>query len=91
MVYESLEPFDGQRIELYLAQIAHILANAHRGPKSPPIPFDQCLFKFGEQRRELTTEEKRQRFMSALSKEGGGKRGAKDRNRKPAGSLNRDH
>lgn len=90
MVYESLEPFDGQRIELYLAQIAHILANAHRGPKTPPIPFDKCLFKFGEQRKELTTEEKRQRFMSALSG-GDKKRGAKDRNRKPASSLNRDH
>lgn len=90
MVYETLEPFDGQRIELYLAQIAMILANANRSKNTPPIPFDKCLFKFGERREQVNTDEKRRKFMAALGG-GGDKRGAKDSNREPSSTLNGDN
>ena len=81
-MYEQLEPFDGQRTEVYLAQIAMILANAHRGKNTPAIAFKDCLVKFGEHAG-ADTRAKKDKFFKALSVLGGGS-GGKDSNRKPS-------
>ncbi len=45
MEYESIEPFGAWRDNWHSATIAHILANVHRDPHRPPIPFQEFMFK----------------------------------------------
>jgi len=42
--YEELEPFGQLRDNYHAAMVAHILANAHRGPNRPPVPFSQFFY-----------------------------------------------
>ena len=79
-----MEPFDGTRLEAHLAQIAMILANAHRGKNSQPISLTECLLKWDTDRAS-DHDAARLRLKAALNAAaiGGGKRGANS-NRKPA-------
>lgn len=45
MEYERLEPFGQWRDNWHSAMIAHILANAHRDPKRPAIPFSDFMYR----------------------------------------------
>jgi len=93
IAYERIEPFDGQRLEAYLAQVSMILANAHRGKNAPAVTFDKCLIKFGESpEQDNSIDAKKARFMAAIARTpAGGGKGGKDSNRKLAGSLNGGH
>jgi len=43
--YWGMEPFGAFRDNYHAAMIAHLLANAHRAPNSPPIEFSQFMFR----------------------------------------------
>ena len=43
--YYLIEPWGPQRDNFHAAHIAHILANAHREPRSPAVPFDRYMWR----------------------------------------------
>lgn len=51
MEYERLEPFGAWRDNWHSATIAHILANVHRDPKRPPVPFSDFMYRDPESAR----------------------------------------
>lgn len=57
MVFETLDPGEPNRSELYLAQVAQILANVNRDTKTRREPFElqDFLFDFdGSRKRDRT-------------------------------------
>ena len=89
-LYERLEPFDGTRIDANGAQVAMILANAHRGKNAAPVKFEDCVIKYEGQ--QTTGGGLKAKFMAAMGAMGrkGGKRGA-DGDRKLASPPDRSH
>lgn len=58
MKYYSMEPFGAVRDNLHAAQIAAILANAHRDPKkSKPVKVSDFMYKDHKTQLEENTSE----------------------------------
>lgn len=57
MAYEAVEPFPAQRTELYLAQLAMLIANANRDRTKQPTPYPLSDFLLFREERELTEGE----------------------------------
>lgn len=66
MAYEAVEPFPAQRLELYLAQVAMLIANANRDPKKRPEPFALTDFLLFREEREPTPEEAAEKIARTL-------------------------
>lgn len=50
--YEELEPFGQIRDNYHAAMVCHILANAHRGRNSQPVPMSNFFYVDRQTRQE---------------------------------------